>query len=74
MANTKVKKLEPKIECFEGVDGKFYWRCNGDNGWIVCIGGEGFSRKRDIPRAVRNAADALATAAASGKIVDVAAP
>lgn len=66
----KKKVPYPQVQRFKGIDGQWYWRCCGENGWTVTVGGEGFTRKRDVPRAVKNAAALLADAV-KNPIVDV---
>ena len=55
----KAKSRKPYyvFEIFQGADEQWYWRLRQRNGKLVCVGGEGYTTKRNVKRAC----DALAT-------------
>ncbi len=42
-----------KYEIFRGLNGEWFWRLRAKNGEIIGGGGESYTRKHDVKRAIR---------------------
>ena len=52
---------KPNTEVYRADDGQWHWRLQDANGRIVAVG-EGYTRRRDAVRGLKNARDAFAQA------------
>ena len=43
-----------KVIIFKGGDSLYYWRMTAANGRIIAVGGEGFTRRSNAKKSVKN--------------------